>query len=230
MTSPPHEVDLAGSRPPSVRPALARAWDWLRLGVAALIIAAVVATVAEAASRTSINPFNLFGYFTIQSNILLAAVLMLLGARGVAGRARPAWAEAARAACVTYIVLVGLVYAVLLAPLGAAGGVPIPWANVVLHVVTPLYAVFDWVLAPERRALPVSAVGVILIYPVLWLVVVLIRGATDGWVPYPFLDPANGYGQVALTVIGIAFVVLMAGWVVVLSSRRFACRIDRANS
>ena len=25
----------------------------------------------------------------------------------------------------------------------------------------------------------------------------LVRGATDGWVPYPFLDPKNGYGTVA---------------------------------
>lgn len=228
MTSPPHEVDLAGPRPSSGRPA--RAWDWMRLVVAALIMAAVVATVAEAAGRTSINPFNLFGYFTIQSNILLAVVLTLVGARGVAGRGRSAWAQTARAACLTYIVLVGLVYAVLLAPLGAAGGVPVPWANVVLHVVTPLYAVIDWVLAPERRALPARTVGVILIYPVVWLVVVLVRGATDGWVPYPFLDPANGYGQVALTVTGIALVVLVAGWVVVLSSRRLARRSHRANS
>lgn len=203
-----------------MRRSLARAWDWARLGVAALVLAAIIATVAEAASRTSINPFNLFGYFTIQSNILLAAVFTLLGALGVAGRAAPAWAETARAACVTYIVLVGLVYAVLLAPLGAAGGVPVAWANIVLHVVTPLFAVLDWVLAPERRVQPASTVGVILIYPVLWLVVVLIRGATDGWVPYPFLDPAEGYGQVALTVIGIACAVLVTGWGVVLSSRR----------
>ena len=224
MTSPPHGVDLAGSRTSSARAALARVWDWLRLGVAALIVAAIVATVAESASRTTINPFNMFGYFTIQSNILLAVVLSLLGVWGMAGRRPPAWAEPARAACATYIVLVGLVYAVLLAPLGAAGGVPVPWANTVLHVITPLFAVLDWVMAPERRALPTSTVGVILIYPMLWLVVVLIRGATDGWVPYPFLDPANGYAQVAITVVGIAAVVLVAGWVVVLSSRRLAHR------
>lgn len=204
--------------------------DWVRLGVAALILAAVATTVLEAASRTSINPFNLFGYFTIQSNLLLAAVLTFLGAWGVAGRSEPRWAETARAACVTYIVLVGLVYAVLLAPLGAAGGVPVPWANTVLHVVTPLYAVIDWTVAPERRPLPTRTVAAILIYPVLWLTVVLIRGATDGWVPYPFLDPARGYGQVAITVLAITLVVLLAGWLIVLSSQRPTLRATRAQS
>lgn len=202
--------------------------DWVRLGVAALILAAVAATVLEAASRTSINPFNLFGYFTMQSNLLLAAVLMFLGGWGIAGHPKPGWAETARAACVTYIVLVGLVYAVLLAPLGAAGGVPVPWANTVLHIVTPVYAVIDWVVAPERAPLPARTVAVILIYPVLWLTVVLIRGATDGWVPYPFLDPARGYGQVAITVLAITLVVLVAGSLVVLSSRWQTPRAARA--
>ncbi len=34
--------------------------------------------------------------------------------------------------------------------------------------------------------------------------VVLLRGATDGWVPYPFLNPAQGYGIVALYALAIA--------------------------
>lgn len=191
----------------------------MRLATAVLTVAAVVATVAEAASRGRINPFNIFGYFTIQSNLLLAALYLLLGVLALTGRARPSWAEPARAACVTYIVLVGVVYAVLLAPLGAAGGVPVAWANTVLHIVTPIYAVVDWVLAPGRRRLPDRGVGPILIYPVVWLIVVLIRGATDGWVPYPFLDPEQGYGRIAVMVLVISLGVAAFGWLVVRSTR-----------
>ena len=44
-----------------------------------------------------------------------------------------------------------------------------------------------------------------LIYPLVWTVVVLIRGATDGWVPYPFLNPSQGYGVV------VAWSALVAG-------------------
>jgi len=118
----------------------------VRLIVVAVILVAVIATFAETASRTTVNPFNFFGYFTVQSNLLLAAVsLVVVLARGpVAVRTLPTL----RACATTSIVIVGLVYATLLAPLGAAGGVPLPWANTVLHVVTPLYGIVDWLAVP----------------------------------------------------------------------------------
>jgi len=40
-----------------------------------------------------------------------------------------------------------------------------------------------------------------------------VRGAADGWYPYPFLDPATGgYGQVVVTVVAITlgFLVISA--------------------
>lgn len=205
-----------------MEPTPPRAWSWARLVVVALVVAAVVATVLDVASRTTINPFNLFGYFTIQSNLLLAGVYAVLGLAGVSGRRPSAWTEVARAAVLTYIVLVGLVYAVLLAPLGAAGGVQVPWANTVLHAITPVFALVDWLVVRPSRSLPTSTVGLVLVYPIVWLVVVLVRGATDGWVPYPFLDPANGYGSVAVTCVAIAVGVLLFAWLVVASSRWLA--------
>ena len=43
-----------------------------------------------------------------------------------------------------------------------------------------------------------------MIYPLAWTVLTLIRGALDGWYPYPFLDPANGgYGALVTTTVGI---------------------------
>ena len=54
-------------------------------------------------------------------------------------------------------------------------------------------------------------VWLVLIYPVLWATVVLIRGATDGWFPYPFLDPAKGYGSIAVVVAGIFVAGLVVG-------------------
>ena len=43
-----------------------------------------------------------------------------------------------------------------------------------------------------------------LAFPLAWTGVTLVRGALDGWYPYPFLDPANGgYGQVAVIAVAI---------------------------
>ncbi|MGB3909774.1 MAG: Pr6Pr family membrane protein [Pseudolysinimonas sp.] len=66
----------------------------------------------------------------------------------------------------------------------------------------------------SRGALPWKRLWVVLTYPVLWIIVVLIRGATDGWVPYPFLDPATGYGSVAIYSIVIFVATIIVGAVV----------------
>ena len=197
-----------------------------RLTMVALVVAAVVATVAEAASRTTINPFNMFGYFTVQSNIILAVVYVAVAVPVLRGRSagRPVQLAdgrlvLARACAVTYIAVVGVVYALLLAPLGAAGGVPVAWANLALHVVTPLFGVADWLLAPDRRRLRLRNVEIMLVYPAVWVAVVLVRGATDGWFPYPFLDPATGYPTIVVYVLAIAVSITTVGVLVLAATR-----------
>lgn len=185
-----------------------------RIVLATLTASAIAATFFDTASRAQINPFNFFGYFTLQSNIFLAIVWVLCGASALAGKGISPFLVFARALAVTYIVIVGLVYAVLLAPLGAAGGVALPWANIVLHVVTPLAALAGWVLAPDRAPIRWRLLPLALVYPAIWISVVLVRGATDGWVPYPFLDPNRGYGSVALTCVVISAAVIMVAAVI----------------
>ena len=191
----------------------------LRLVLAAVTVVAIVATALDVLSRGPINVFNFFGYFTIQSNILLVVTLTLAGLHGLRSADQPRWLEVARGLTTTYIVIVGIVYATLLAPLGAAGGVQVPWANFILHVVTPVVGALDWLLIGDRKRLPLSRLWLVLLYPATWLAVVLVRGATDGWVPYPFLNPSNGYGSVAIVCVGITAAILLVGWLVFLASR-----------
>lgn len=183
----------------------------LRLAVAVGITIAVAATFVDTASRVAVNPFNFFGFFTLQSNMLTAVVFFVSAGVVLRGSAQPRWLVLARAAVTTYMIIVGIVYAVLLAPLGAAGGVPLPWANTVLHIIVPIYVIADWVLFADRPALSFRSFWVVLLYPVVWVAVVLVRGATDGWFPYPFLDPALGYGTVVLYCLGIAVSVIVVG-------------------
>lgn len=193
----------------------------LRIVLAALMAAAVIATYAETASRTGSapNPFNFFGYFTIQSNLLGIAALLLAATALLRGRKGPGWLPGFRAAVVAYIVIVGLVYAILLAPLGLEGGVPVPWANTVMHVVSPILLPLDWLLVPDRPALRWRRLWTVLPYPAVWLVVVLVRGATDGWVPYPFLDPDKGAASIAVVCAGIAVAILACGALAYAASR-----------
>ncbi|MBE1514445.1 Pr6Pr family membrane protein [Nesterenkonia halotolerans] len=182
------------------------------------VFAAVTATFFDTASRSAINPFNFFGFFTMQSNILLAALLLITAAQELTRRSRrPSWIVPARAAATTYMLIVGIVYNTLLD--GLAGGVDLGWANAVLHIVFPLYALADWILFNDRYQLPMQLVWLMLIYPLTWCAVVLIRGATDGWVPYPFLDPATGYVSVTTYVVAIATTIAVFGMFVIWISR-----------
>lgn len=189
----------------------------MRLLIAAAIIVAVAATFVDTATQVAINPFNFFGYFTIQSNLIIAAVYLLTATSS--GRDARGWLTLARACATAYLIVVGIVYVLLLAPLGAAGGVPLPWANFILHILVPLYAVADWALVADRGRASFRQLWVAALYPVVWCGVVLVRGATDGWVPYPFLDPANGYASVLFYVLVIAVVVVAIAALVFWASR-----------
>ena len=170
--------------------------------------------------RATINPFNFFGYFTIQSNTVLVVTALIAGVVGLARPGvQPRWLVVLRSLATVCMIVVGLVYAILLAPLGLEGGVPVPWANWVMHVAGPVLVVADWLFSRDRDALPWRIAWLQLGYPILWTIVILIRGATDGWVPYPFLDPAQGYEVVAIYVVIIAVVFLGISAVVVWWSR-----------
>lgn len=174
----------------------------LRLAVAILGIVAIVSTFFDTATRATINPFNFFGFFTMQSNIIVVIVLAVSAFVPFSARRQSPRLVLARGCATTYIVITGFVYNLLLA--GLEGGVSLAWANTVLHVILPLYAALDWVIFSDRSPLQWNRIWVALIYPLVWIIVILIRGATDGWVPYPFLNPEQGYGTVALYALAIA--------------------------
>ena len=199
------------------RPTLASA----RTIWAVITLVAIIATWAETATRGPVNPFNFFGYFTLQSNSLLVIVAAIAG---IAGFMRPGpqsrWIVVLRSLTTVCMVIVGIVYATLLAPLGAEGGAPVPWANWVMHIAGPILVAIDWIFARDREPLSWRIAMMQLIYPITWVTVVLARGATDGWVPYPFLNPNQGHGAVSFYVAIIAVTFLLASLLVVWWSRR----------
>ena len=189
----------------------------IRGAAGAVVLLAVAATFADTASRGPVNPFNFFGFFTMQSNLMAAGVVLVAAVLEFRRRTPPEWFVPARAAVTTYMVVVGVVYNLLLRTI--AGGVELPWANWVLHVAFPLYVLADWLLMRDRRPLSYRVIRLILVHPLVWVAVVLVRGATDGWVPYPFLDPSTGYASVLVYVVGIAVSFAAFGALVILASR-----------
>jgi len=177
----------------------------VRYLVAASMLAAIAWSMVRGIQGGTFVFVNFFGFFTIQNNLIGASVLLLAAPR--TGRARPAWLEYARACATTYLFIVVVVYWWLLAP--TEDNVT-EWTNLVLHGLSGVALVADWLIEGPRQGLPLRRVWIVLIYPVVWLTVVLIRGATDGWVPYPFLEPDDGYASVFT----IAALIVVAGFAV----------------
>jgi hypothetical protein len=189
----------------------------LRLIAVIAVVAAILAQWLVSSKLANYEFFNFFGYFTIQSNILIAlafAITLVAAARRRRGDLR---VSLFRGASTVYIATTGIVYNTLLVNVDVQTSVQ--WSNDVLHKVLPVYAVLDWLLFSDRAKLLLRHVWWFLLYPAVWLVVILIRGATDGWVPYPFLDPDLGYGVVALYCLGVAVSIALLGVLVIGMSR-----------
>ena len=94
----------------------------------------------------------------------------------------------------------------------------------------PVLLLLDWSLIADRPQFPWRRLWIVLPYPILWLAVTLMRGVTDGWVPYGFLLPERGAAQLAATASGLLLTLLAAGAVVWALSRVRAFRDPRQAS
>lgn len=157
--------------------------------------------------QASYSVLNFFSYFTNLSNIG-AVLVLLLSVFARDGRAL----DLARYLSAVNMAVVGLVFAVLLRNVDL--GALLPWVNTVLHYVMPVAVVLDWLLRPPAARLAPRVLLVALAFPSLYLVYSVLRGASVGWYPYPFLDPAKvgGGAVVAAYALGIAITFLAIGW------------------
>lgn len=184
-----------------------------RLIFGLLGFSAIVTEIATVVERGRFTPANFFAYFTIQSNIL-AAVVLLVGAVAAAG----GWSrrlDAVRAAVTVYILIVGIGFTLLLSRMEDTEFTAVPWDNVVLHYVIPVAVLVDLLVDRPARRLPLPVRLAWLAYPLAYAVFSLARGAIGGWYPYPFLDPdTDGTAAVAITVAGLMVLALALTWVV----------------
>jgi hypothetical protein len=129
-----------------------------------------------------------------------------------------------QAATAVYIAIVGMVYQLLLRQLWNPQGAQ--WvADVLLHSMVPVGYVVYWLLFAPRAELSWKDSVTWLIYPGVYLVYVLARGAVSGLYPYPFVDVnVLGYGGVLARSGLLLLVFLGMGLLVVAVGRRVRAR------
>ncbi|QWI49823.1 Pr6Pr family membrane protein [Bacillus mycoides] len=191
-----------------------------RLLLSLLAFSALITQFVKRAQVKPFNPVNFFSFFTIESNILVA-VILLLSSLGTATFGRSEQFGVLRGAATVYILTTGLIYFLLLRGLEESLQTAIPWVNTVLHYIMPLAMILDWVINPPTKTITWKQATSWLIFPLLYVIYSLIRGSFVNWYPYPFLDPRiGGYGRVFLYSIGISVVIgAICGLVKMLGNR-----------
>jgi hypothetical protein len=190
------------------------------LNVARLLLAAAasVAISYQFATLTSevpaFSPANFYSFFTIQTNLFAIAMLGLVVI--VRPPERTVLFDAVRGAVTLYITITGVVFALLLSGLQESLDTHIAWVDFTVHKLMPVVLVADWLIDPPRHRLSFRTGLAWLLYPLVYLVYTLIRGAQADWYPYPFLDVSrHGYGGVLLScaVMLVGFVAAALGFV-----------------
>jgi len=157
-----------------------------------------------------------FSFFTVLSNIAVAATTGLLAIRL---DRRSALFNTLRLDGVVAIAVTGVVFHLTLSQLRELTG----WdavADFLLHTASPILCVLGWLVFGPRGRLSPRIVLLATIAPVCWLVYALVRGANvqdrfgNDYYAYPFMNvPEHGYPVVLLNcaIVAVLFLAISFG-------------------
>ncbi|CAN5624989.1 Pr6Pr family membrane protein [soil metagenome] len=132
------------------------------------------------------STIRFFSYFTILTNALVAVYFTVL----FFSKHIPYFIKSnpgLLTAITVYITLVGLVYQVVLRQVWEPQGIQMI-VDELLHTIIPLLVIVFWALYETSIAIQYSKILLWSVYPLVYLVGILIRGSFSGYYPYPFVD------------------------------------------
>ena len=141
--------------------------------------------------NSKLNPLSetvirFFSYFTILTNILVAicTTTIAMNRNNFFSRYKTL------AATAVYITIVSLIYNVILRSLWKFSGTQ--WyLNELEHVVVPVLFLLFWLVMVPKNTLQFKNALPWTIYPLVYLITVMLRGNASGFYPYPFIDASQ---------------------------------------
>ncbi|GAA3771611.1 Pr6Pr family membrane protein [Streptomyces chiangmaiensis] len=210
-------------RPSFVPPAAVVAPTYRPMAAAYRLLVALTAAAAVTIDLLIGNPVRVLTHFAVQTNVLIAVVFALSAWRS--SMARRPLPSLVTGGTLFYALIAGLVYHMLLLnepgpfSLTSRPDVHTVWAALagqVIHTVTPIAVLLDWLLLMRPATLTLRQARTWLLYPMAYLAASLVRGelilpGTAGRYLYPFLDVGRlGYRSVLANalLLGLAFFAL----------------------
>ncbi|RBQ05767.1 Pr6Pr family membrane protein [Pedobacter miscanthi] len=144
-------------------------------------------------------------YFTVTTNIIVAVCFSCLSFVKRNDKGNFFTKASTLTAIAVYIIVVGLIYNVMLRGIVSPRG----WARAadeLLHVVNPLIFLLFWIFFVKKSTLRYKQAINWLIYPLLYVVFIVIRGYLINKYPYPFIDVVQlGYPKAILNAVIVIF-------------------------
>ncbi len=171
------------------------------VGTAALLLSLYVSATSPVNGGALNGIIFTLSYFTVWSNIFALIINWSLFADPARDGRGFRWL---RMTSLVMIVITGLIYAILLAPIANPCGLGV-YTNLGFHYIVPWATLLGFLIFGPRPRFTWDLVPKMMLIPVLWLVYTLIHGALQStppgdkcvntglgspqnWYPYPFID------------------------------------------
>lgn len=166
-----------------------------------LIIANREASIPETITRY-------FSFFTILTNLIVAVCCTILFFTPSSTAGKFFALPATLTAITVYITVVGVVYNTILRFLWMPEGLQ-QIVDELLHSVIPILFIVLWFFLTQKRKVKWTNIFPWLLYPLAYIIYILIRGAPSGFYPYPFINVGElGYSKVVINCVGLLLVFL----------------------
>ena len=175
------------------------------------LLGSVVWQVADRIRVDRFRPFEYFAFFSIDSSIFAGIVVLLSGIWLLQGKAETERQNVLRLIVTVSMIIVGVVYHALLGDSAVAPeDIGYEWPrvpNLVIHTWAPVAIAVDYLLSIRGAKPKLRKALWVVVYPLIWLFLSIIRGLADGWWPYWFINPGSEGGVVGM----ITYILLIAG-------------------
>lgn len=143
--------------------------------------------IQNSVTSLSESTVRFFSFFTILTNSLVA-VFFTFSLAGQKGRHLSVLHQPGTLTAVTvYISVVGIIYQVILRQTWDPTGLQ-KIVDELLHSVIPVMVIVFWYLYEDKAGVTFRQIPQWLIYPLIYLAYILIRGNFSGFYPYPFIN------------------------------------------
>lgn len=156
-----------------------------------------------------------FSFFTILTNSLVALYFSVLWYKKPTSLLTRFEKPGFLTAVTLYITIVGVVYQFVLRGIWEPTGMQ-RIVDELLHSVIPVYVLVFWFVYENKMSVAWKSIPSWLLYPLFYLIFILIRGHLSGFYPYPFVNVTElGLEKVLLNSGALVFAFLVLAFVLI---------------